>query len=370
MNANELMISPVISEVAFEEGRRLAADPNICAVGYGAKLRGGRPVGDQCVVFMVREKLSSSEDIGARGSWPVPPSVSGFVTDVVEVGQVTAAAADRSPPTGNRASHVSRPLIGGTATMGLGPQIAGAGGYGTIGGRCFDNVSSAPLLLSNAHVWGQTVGTDVAQPVTPVAVFGAAATRASVGTTPQTVLTRIPSALAGPVTFANSVAQTYLIAGGDSDPLPFGQGMTPEPSTTRTDSERVAISAPSVGIAPAGKRLAPVVSWQYKRFATTAVLQASSEVARTHTKLLAARRLFTNAASYTAGQTVNLYGEIIPPAAVRRPLHRRTSRWRCSTRWSRATSSSPACCGRWRARRQPWSPLSSPVSRRRRASAP
>ena len=303
-----------ISDVAFSEGRRLSVDPNICAVGYGAKLRGGHPVGGDCVVFYVREKLHAAAEIASRGSWAVPPTVEGFTTDVVEIGNLARATADRTPPAGGRGTHVAMPLLGGASTMGLGPQLPGPGGYGTVGSLCFDSVTQAPLLLSNAHVWGTTVGGDVAQPVTASGIFGAASTLAATGTaqSPQTVLTRIPTALAAPIVFASSVAQTYMIAGADADPLPFGQAATTVTATTRTDSELVTIGAPTAAFAPAGRRLSPVVSWTYQRFANTATLQATANTARTPSKLLTARRLFTNAASYTAGQTVNLYAEVIP----------------------------------------------------------
>jgi hypothetical protein len=303
-----------IAEVAFAEGRRHERDPNIRGVGYGAKLRAGTPVGGGSLVFFVREKLRTRDEVAARGSWPIPPTVEGIPTDVVEVGELTAATADRSPPAGNRGARLAAPLIGGAATMALGSPLPGPAGYGTVGGLCFDGTTNVPLLLSNAHVWGQSVNAEVVQPITPTTVFGAAATPASAGTTPATVLTRIPTALAGPVAFANSVAQTYLVAGGNADPLPFGQGATSVPGTTRTDSEQVTIGAPIAGLAPAGRRISPVVAWAYQRLASTAVLQTSSNVARTQSRLLAARRLFTNAASYTAGQTVNLYAEVIPAA--------------------------------------------------------
>jgi hypothetical protein len=54
------------------------------------------------------------------------------------------------------------------------------------------------------------------------------------------------------------------------------------------------------------------VSWSYQRLGNSAVLQASVSAPRPATRLLAARRLFSNAASYSSGQTVNLYAEIIP----------------------------------------------------------
>ena len=80
----------------------MASDPNICGVGYGAKLRSGQPVAAASVVFLVREKLVAPEEIAARGSWAVPSEVEGFSTDVVEVGLLAAASADRALPSGSK----------------------------------------------------------------------------------------------------------------------------------------------------------------------------------------------------------------------------------------------------------------------------
>lgn len=303
-----------LAETAYEEGRRLASDPNICGVGYGIKLRKGMPDGEHsaCIVYFVREKLATAETIAERGSYPILSKTGEFPTDVVEIGCLAAAAADRAVPAGRRGALVAAPLVGGTATMGLGTQAAGAGGYGTIGGLCFDSATNVPLLLSNAHVWGQTVGTEVTQPVMTSALFGAAVSPATAGTPSAMVLTRIPAGLTAPVVFANAVAQTYLIEGSNADPLVFGQGATPVPVATRTNNELVKIGASSVGLAPAGRRLSPAPSWNYQRFSSSAVLAASSTAARPVTNVLTARRLFTNAASCSSGQVVNLYAEIIP----------------------------------------------------------
>jgi len=307
-----------IHTVAFEEGRRLASDPNICAVGYGTKLRGGAPAALGSLIYYVREKIGSREELEARGTWIVPESVEGFGTDVVPMGRIVRATADRAVPTGRRGTRVAAPLIGGPATTALGASVGGPGGYGTVGGLCFDNttnnVSNLPLLLSNAHVWGLAASTEVIQPVTASAIFGAGVSPAAAGGPLQLVQTRLLPALTAPIAFANAVAQTYLITGGESDPLSDGQAATTVPATTRTDGEQVTITAPGAGLAPAGRRLSPAVSWTYQRRSTTAVLQTASSGSRTVTKLLAARRLFTNAASYTSGQTVSLYAELIPAA--------------------------------------------------------
>lgn len=300
-----------LADLAFAEGRRLASDPNICAVGYGIKLRAGVPMAPGALVFFVREKLAVGASVAARGTWSIPETLGGFTTDVVEVGALAPAAADRAVAAGKRGTHVAAPLVGGVSTMGLGSQAPGPGGYGTLGGLAFDSGTSAPLLLSTAHVWGQTVPTEVGQPVTATSVFGAAASPATIGTPATMVLTRVPPALAGPIAFANSVAQTYLITGADTDPMVFGQGAT-VPGTARTDSDQVTIDAGAASLPPAGRHLFPSPSWTYQRLAGSTSLPAASGASRATTKLLAARRLFTNAATFSTSQTVSLYAEIIP----------------------------------------------------------
>jgi hypothetical protein len=303
-----------LAELAFREGRRLAKDPNICAVGFGAKLCGGQPLEGAGLVFFVREKLAQPSAIAARNSWPIPASIDGFPTDVVELGELAAAAADRTPPAGKRGTRVSAPLIGGVATMALGVSAAGPGGYGTLGGQCFDNVTKAPLVLSNAHVWGQTAGVEIVQPITASTLLGANASPAVVGSPPSIVQTQVPPGLTAPLAFANSIAQTHLITGSESDPLQVGQAATTVTATTRTDAEEVTIGAPVAGLPPAGRRQSPALEWSYRRLSNTAVLAATSNIPRPSTKLLVARRLFSNAASYSGSQPVNLYAEIIPAA--------------------------------------------------------
>jgi hypothetical protein len=305
--------SNAIAGVAFREGLRRRNDPNISAIGYGTKLRGGRPVQGDSVVFFVKRKTALA-DVAALASAAIPPEIDGYATDVVEVGALAAAAADRAPPVGNRGTRVDAPLVGGVATAGLGSNSAGPGGYGTLGGHCFDALTRAPLVLSNAHVWGSTPGTEIIQPITAAAILGAPVVPATAGTPVATVQTRVPVGLNAPVVFANSVGQSYLLAGSDSDPLPVGQAATPVPGATRTDSEQVTASAPITGLPPAGQRLSPTLSWAYQRLSSTAVAQSSTTTARPATKILTGRRLFTNAASYTGSQPVNLYAEIIPAA--------------------------------------------------------
>lgn len=301
-----------LAKVAFAIGRQLATDRNIVAVGAGAKLRAGVPTNGASVVFFVQRKLAR-DVLGELGTWPIPDQISGFSTDVVEVGALSSAKADRGAPVGSRGTRVDDPLVGGAATMALGSSIAGPGGFGTIGGQCFDNLTRGPLLLSNAHVWGTTAGVEVVQPIMASAIAGVNVAAARLDAQ-SLVLSRVPSGLAAPLAFANAVAQTFLIAGSASDPLPTGQVATPVTASTRTDAEQVIVDAPAVGLAPAGVRLSPTVGWSYQRLADTTVAQKSQTAVLPNAQVLTARRVFTNAASYSSGQTVNLYAEVVVPA--------------------------------------------------------
>lgn len=314
--------SPTLAEVAFQETQRLTNDPNICAVGYGLKRSNEVVETAASLVFLVREKLRTTDEFAARGTWPIPTVIHGFRTDVVEVGNLKAAAADRAVPTGRRGTLVEAPLSGGLSTMGLGDRLPGPGGYGTIGGLCFDTATGEPLLLSNAHVWGPP-DTEVTQPVIATSLFGAGVAPATFGTNPEMVLTRVSDALVPTIVFANSITQAYLVTGSDTDPQAFGQEGT-VPGEARTDREEVSITAEKVGFLPAGRRLVSAPSWRYERFTSKATLPVSSNSARSPTKLLAARRLFTNAVTYSISGTVNLYAEIIPAAGglpLEAPLH-------------------------------------------------
>ena len=195
-----------LQNLAFEYGRQLATDPNISAVGYGVKLRAGAALDGDSLVFFVREKLQTAQQAADRNTWLVPAEIDGFQTDIVELGALSAAAADRTPPAGSRGQRIADPLVGGVATMSLGAAASGPGGYGTVGGHCFDIATRAPLLLSNAHVWGATPGVEVVQPVTATSILGAAVSAATVQRPLRLVQTRAPAGLTAPIAFANSIA--------------------------------------------------------------------------------------------------------------------------------------------------------------------
>ncbi len=302
MNADHRLL-----ERAFTESQRLAADANIAAVGYGTKLRDGRPSGGTCLQYFVRRKLPPGE-LERATTWPVPAAVDGLPTDVVEVGELRAAISNVAPPMGTRGTRMGDPLIGGYASVGLGDSAGSAGGFGTLGGLCFDSSTGAPLALSAAHTWGTTGKPEVMQPLLPRTLFG---TNAEPLTNPSgLVRADVPIGLRAAVAFANAGVWARFVTGLGDDPVVFGQTSTPVAANARTDAETVSIAAEaSPGLPPAGRTFTESIAWSYQRLSASA-LDAAVNQDRTNDKILSVRRASTDLASYTTSKAVKITAEI------------------------------------------------------------
>lgn len=112
----------------------ILSKPNVVGVGLGYKTTNGVRTDDLCVVAMVEKKLPRA---ALQPSELVPGEVSGFATDVVQVGTLWAlqARTDRW-----------RPAPGGVST---GHYLITAGTLGVI---VRDRDSGQRLILSNNHV--------------------------------------------------------------------------------------------------------------------------------------------------------------------------------------------------------------------------
>jgi hypothetical protein len=304
-----------LAELAFAESRRLADDPNVAAVGCGVKMTGGRPTGTLCLQYFVKEKrrAATGPTAARAGTWQVPADLDGVPTDVVEVGEVARAVSDLSPPAGARGKRVGEPLMGGYATAGLGEPAAGIGGYGTLGGICFDDTTFAPLFLSNAHVWGLVAGAEAIQPIYPSTVFSTKAD--PLANAAGLVRGDILPALRAAVAFANAGVWSHLITGLDNnDPVVFGQGATAVPDDARTETETASIAvAASPGMPPAGRPLTSSVSWAYQRLSTAAELDAATTADRTNDKTLRVQKASTDAATYAGTKQVKITAEVASP---------------------------------------------------------
>jgi hypothetical protein len=113
---------------------QILAKPNVVGVGTGYKRRGGRAVGELCVVALVRQKIPRA---GLLKNEFVPSEVGGIPTDVVQVGHIKALT---SP------TERWRPALGGVS---IGHYLVTAG---TLGSVVRDASSGERLILSNNHV--------------------------------------------------------------------------------------------------------------------------------------------------------------------------------------------------------------------------
>ena len=128
---NERGIDELIAKYAKEWMERF----NAIGVARGIKMKGGRPTGEEAIVFFVTKKLPESLFMsGLRlGFEMIPKILEGFKTDVIEVPEGFSVRADDAR---------YRPVKGGVAVIN-----ARASGTGTLG-----VINEKGEILSNNHV--------------------------------------------------------------------------------------------------------------------------------------------------------------------------------------------------------------------------
>ncbi|MCM1565836.1 MAG: S1 family peptidase [Dehalobacter sp.] len=121
---------------------------NVVGIGYGLKEVKGKLTDQKAIVVMVSRKVTQTELIRRH---VVLKSIEGFVTDVIEVGKVSAHRIQEEGPIGEAEDNVSRksswrPAPGGVS---IGHYKITAG---TLGVVVYDNFTGKKLILSNNHV--------------------------------------------------------------------------------------------------------------------------------------------------------------------------------------------------------------------------
>ncbi|WP_368294217.1 hypothetical protein [Dehalobacter sp. TBBPA1] len=121
---------------------------NVVGIGYGLKEVKGKLTDQKAIVVMVSRKVTQTELIRRH---VVLKSIEGFVTDVIEVGKVSAHRIQEEGPIREAEDNVSRksswrPAPGGVS---IGHYKITAG---TLGVVVYDNFTGKKLILSNNHV--------------------------------------------------------------------------------------------------------------------------------------------------------------------------------------------------------------------------
>lgn len=128
--------------------KKLMKKKNVVGVGKGYKISGEEVIPEDTVTVLVEKKVPlamlSAHDV-------VPKTMSGYLTDVVEVGRLKALQIDRT------ARH--RPAMGGIS---IGHEDITAGTFGCV---VFDKDSGDMLILSNNHVLANSNDANFGDPI-------------------------------------------------------------------------------------------------------------------------------------------------------------------------------------------------------------
>lgn len=163
---------------------RLLAIPGVHTVGIGYKRRGEEETDELAVVVFVDRKLRPGD---VPPDWMVPPEIH-FFMDSTEEQEVVRTDVVEQPrpvefphiPDGTLATR-ARPAAGGRSIWRSG------GGGGTLGGWVWDDLNDEVVLLTNNHVLGGVVGTQVFQPWGSTAVADHIADLVRTGTLDATI---------------------------------------------------------------------------------------------------------------------------------------------------------------------------------------
>ncbi len=138
----------------------LLSHPDVHSIGIGYRKRGGQRTDELCLIVTVQKKLPENALSAGR---TIPKELHYFSK---------LRDRDIGVPVDVEESGIAEPYACGSCTSDLESRVRPVpGGYsisgaftGTIGGWVWDNINDQIVLISNNHVLGGAVGTDVLQP--------------------------------------------------------------------------------------------------------------------------------------------------------------------------------------------------------------
>ncbi|MGD9682778.1 MAG: hypothetical protein AB7W16_16430 [Candidatus Obscuribacterales bacterium] len=142
--------------------------PNVTSVGVGYKITDGKPTGELCFQFTVRQKLGDAA-LESAGMEILPKEIDGVKVDVIErsyhthydlVEEPNKTELESLSPRDQRRTRLNRILPGISVCNAKGTA-------GTLGAIVYDIESGDPLILSNWHVLNGPngrVGDTIVQP--------------------------------------------------------------------------------------------------------------------------------------------------------------------------------------------------------------
>ncbi len=287
---------------------KLLKTPNVTGIGVGYKTVSGQMDFSLIALKVFVAKKLSPQELKRQHLSEIPGKLEGVVTDVEEMPAVR--------PSGASGSRDDRkdPLVGGL-TVGVNTKPFW---YGTLGAIVFDRTTGEQMVLSNQHIFDGAPGTEVVQP-SPIGLDDSLEIGFQLDICNPLHFFRLdtPNTTVGTVLAGAAVAAAVAAALSDEiDPTRRGQDATVPPAGAKTVLERheVRLEYPDMPIP--GTHFKVKTGWQYTRHTDAGDFVYGVEELKENPHALAAKLLLTDKKLYRPGETIRLYGLILPEACA------------------------------------------------------
>lgn len=289
-----------------------AGDPNINHIAWGLPRRRDELQRETAIIFQVKEKLRTDEQIASTGTTRIPSSIDGVPTDVQVQNNASADGILSSR------DDLADPLNGGwlTATYSGHTFWWGSTGGGTIGILGRDNATGDTMGLSNWHVWADEfeIGDDILQPSTPSG-GGYVEGTIKVAACGPLVTSLIEWEWPDPVTaglYGGAAAAAAAAALSDHrDPTRRGQDATPTAAGEKTLSESVDVHIEYLDLPFPGRPFQTDVEWKYSRLTDAATHTHAVHETLVNPQFLFGKHVTSDRPAYEPGRSVVIRASIL-----------------------------------------------------------
>jgi|GEM_PF-2984434 len=294
--------------------------PNVTGVGAGVKITNGRFTGEICIQIFVVKKMSPAE-LKRKKITPVPKTINGFPTDVIETGVLTFTGT-----TGHRNDRFD-PLVGGISIG----TADGVFSHGTLGAICFDSANNR-VALSNAHVLDTDLGADIVQPGTIGLNGFDIGFQLDVCNPLHFIRLDTPNTVGGSLLAGAAAAAAIAAAASDKiDPTREGQEATMPAPGAFTTMEYTKLRSHFTAFPLPGTNFKFKAEWKYERHTTKGVLTHSDAPQRENLHYLLFHKLLVDQKVYESDEKIRLLGIVIdsPERLKKEKLKHNCNRYYC-----------------------------------------
>ena len=313
MEAPEIVAAQERARAVLETVReQTLKTPNVTAIGIGYKSVGGETDFTTIALKIFVERKLPLDEVRRRNLPEIPPVIGGVVTDVEEMSRQRPV----SSASGSRDDRRD-PIVGGL-TVGVNTKPFW---YGTLGSIVFDRGTGEQMVLSNQHVLDGAAGTDVVQP-SPIGLDDSLEIGFQLDVCAPIHFFRLdtPNTVVGSV-LAGAAAGAALAAAlsDEIDPTRRGQEATVPPAGAKTlfETQRVKLSYPELPIP--GTHFKIGAAWEYQRHTDMGTQAHVVDEVKVNPHALADKLLFTDRRTYYPGDTIRLFGLILPEPCAPKP---------------------------------------------------